>query len=114
MSIGLRTVFLLPLLVSTGLLTFASPTLSDSGADCRAEAEQYGISSEEMESYVEGCMQSRGESADVMEGDQAGTSLAEPDDLPASAAGIDEPEMAGETGIEDAVETGAGKLNDAE
>lgn len=60
MKVSMPATFLIPLLLGTGMLTFAQTVHSDVGAECRQEAKEYGVPEEQLDSYVEGCVESRG------------------------------------------------------
>jgi len=60
MKASMPAKFLIPLLLGAGMLTFMRPAYSDIRKECSQEAQDYGVSPEQMDSYVEGCVQSRG------------------------------------------------------
>jgi hypothetical protein len=60
MKASMPATFLIPLLLGAAMLTFVQPVLADVGAECRQEALEYGVPPEQMDSYVDGCVQSRG------------------------------------------------------
>lgn len=60
MKILQGTVLLVTLVTGAGLVVTGSPVLADVDAECRQEAEDYGIPPEQLEDYVTGCVLSRG------------------------------------------------------
>jgi len=62
-------------LTGTGYTTHAS---ADAAADCRQEARGYGVSAEELDDYIDGCLASRGE---LMIEDAASMDYVPPDEM---------------------------------
>jgi hypothetical protein len=60
MKILQGTSLLVSLLAGTGVAVLSLPVLANVEAECRQEAEDYGIPPEQMEDYVTGCVLSRG------------------------------------------------------
>jgi len=60
MKIKQGTPLLVTLLAGAGMVVFSLPVLANVAAECRQEAEDYGIPPEQMEDYVTGCVLSRG------------------------------------------------------
>jgi hypothetical protein len=54
------TFLLISLLAGAGAALFSAPVLANVEAECRQEAEDYGIPPEQLEDYVTGCVLSRG------------------------------------------------------
>lgn len=50
------------LLVTLAVTGYSAPASADDAGDCRQEALDYGISAEELDDYIDGCLASRGES----------------------------------------------------
>jgi len=60
MKILQGTALLVSLMSGTGLVFTGLPVLASIDAECRQEAEDYGIPPEQLEEYVTGCVLSRG------------------------------------------------------
>ena len=60
MKIVQGTALLVSLMSGTGLVFTGLPVLASIDAECRQEAKDYGIPSEQLEDYVSGCVMSRG------------------------------------------------------
>ena len=60
MKIFQCTALLVSLMTGTGLIVTGLPALAGVDAECRQEAEDYGIPPEQLEEYVTGCVLSRG------------------------------------------------------
>ncbi len=60
MKILRGTSLLVSLLAGAGVTVWSLPVLANVDTECRQEAEDYGIPSEQMEDYVTGCVLSRG------------------------------------------------------
>jgi hypothetical protein len=60
MKIMIGTPLLVSVLAAAGTAVVSLPVLASVEAECRQEAEDYGIPPEQMEDYVTGCVLSRG------------------------------------------------------
>jgi len=76
--------YLLVMLTGMGC---ATAVFADPAGDCRQEALDYGISPEELNDYISGCLASRGEPAVDDTADNDNKPLVEPDILPGTAEG---------------------------
>jgi hypothetical protein len=60
MKITGNIIHMVALLAAIGLLGAVKPAVANVEADCRQEAEDYGVAPEQMEEYVYACISSRG------------------------------------------------------
>jgi hypothetical protein len=60
MKILQGTSLLVSLLAGAGVIVWSLPVLANVEAECRQEAEEYGIPPEQLDDYVTGCVLSRG------------------------------------------------------
>lgn len=66
------------LLVTLAAASHSPSALADTASDCRQEAQDYGISAEELDAYIYGCLASRGE---LVADDAAGMDYVPPDEM---------------------------------
>ena len=76
--------YLLVTLAGAGYAPFAP---ADVVSDCRQEALDYGVSTEELDDYIDGCLASRGEVIDSDTADMDYVPPEESDDLPDTQTG---------------------------
>jgi hypothetical protein len=55
-----RTTFVVPVLIVLGIAAMVQPVSASVEAECRQEAEDYGVMPELRDEYIKGCIDSRG------------------------------------------------------
>lgn len=60
MKITGNIIYMITLLAAIGLLGVVQPVVANVEADCRQEAEDYGVAPEQIEDYVHACISSQG------------------------------------------------------